>query len=114
MTPASSALAALAVQYWKLCAMLERELEFLGDARVSAAGAQLRFARRKLDAILEDQGLRLATYDGAHWSADVPASPVNGEDIGEADTPMVETTLEPTIIGPDGIVHAGKITLRKG
>ena len=114
MTPASSALTALAVQYWKLCAMLGRELEFFDDARVSAAEAQLRFARHKLDAILEGQGLRLTTYDGARWTSDVPASPVNAEDFGAAAEPIVEATLEPTIIGPDGIVHAGKVTLRKG
>lgn len=114
MTSAASPLAALAVHYWKLCATLDRELAFMAAERVQAAEAQLRFARRKLESVLDAEGLRIATWDGAEWTADIPASPVNAEDIGVDSTPVVDATLEPTIIGPDGIVHPGRILLREG
>ena len=110
----SAPLNALAVQFWKLCAGFERELGFLSPERVEAAEAQLRFARRRLETILDGEGLRLATYDGLAWTADIPASPANAEDMGEDATPRVAATLEPTIIGPDGVVHPGRILLGEG
>jgi len=106
-------LAALAVQYWKLCAAYERELGFASAERAVAGEAQLRFARRRLDAILGEAGLRVAVWDGVAFTPDVPASPVNAEDISDGATAVVEATIEPTVTGPDGVVIGGKILLRE-
>jgi len=106
-------LAALAVQYWKLCAAFERELGFANEDRAVAGEAQLRFARRRLDAILGEAGLKLATWDGAAFTPDVPASPVNAEDISDGADAIVEATIEPTVTGPAGVVSAGKIILKE-
>ena len=113
MTEYHQSLAALAVQYWKLCVAFERELGFVSPDRVQPGEAQLRFSRRRLDSILEGEGLRLATYDGQSWTSDIPASPVNAEDISDAEAAIVDMTIEPTIIRANGIVHPGKVTLRE-
>lgn len=106
-------LAALAVQYWKLCAAFERELGFANAERAAAGEAQLRFARRRLDAILGEAGLTLASWDGAPFTPDMPASPVNAEDIGDDRDAIVAATIEPTVTGPAGVVVAGKIILKE-
>lgn len=108
-----SALATLAVHYWKLCAAFERELTLVDPTRQEAGAAQLRFARRKLEAVLEGEGLRLATFDGAAWSAEIPASPVNADDITDDAAAHVIDTIEPTIIGVQGVIHGGKILLKQ-
>ncbi|QGP81264.1 hypothetical protein [Sphingobium sp. CAP-1] len=107
------ALATLAVHYWKLCAALERELILADPARREAGAAQLRFARRKLDNVLEGEGLRLATFDGEAWTAEIPASPVNADDMAGDAAATVADTIEPTIIGAQGVIHSGKILLRQ-
>jgi hypothetical protein len=104
------ALAELAVHYWKLCLALERELAFAPEARVQSGEATLRFARRKLDSILDGQSMRLVTFDGEPWSPALPASPLNPEDV-EGDA-VVDTTIEPTIMGPSSPIVAGTILLR--
>jgi hypothetical protein len=109
----SAPLAALAVQYWKLCAAFERELGFASEDRAAAGEAQLRFARRKLDTILDEAGLKLATWDGAAFTPEVPASPVNPEDIGDGADAIVAATIEPTVTGPAGVLVGGKILLRE-
>ncbi|GAA0310951.1 hypothetical protein GCM10009087_21300 [Sphingomonas oligophenolica] len=106
-------LAALAVHYWKLCAAFDRELGFMNADRAQAGEAQLRFARRKLDTILAESGLRIATYDGAPFTAEIPASPVNAEDIADGASAIVEATIEPTVTGPEGVLVAGKILLKE-
>ena len=107
------ALTSLAVHYWKLCAAFERELAHADPARAEAGAAQLRFARRKLESILESEGLRLATFEGEVWSAEIPASPVNADDIASDGAATIADTIEPTILGPQGVVHSGKILLRQ-
>jgi hypothetical protein len=104
------ALAELAVNYWKLCLALERELAFAPEARVQSGEATLRFARRKLESILDRQSMRLVTFDGEPWSPALPASPINPEDV-DADA-VVDTTIEPTIMGPSAPIVAGKVLLR--
>ena len=113
MSDPQSALCALAVHYWKLCAAFERELAFAPADRVAGGEAQLRFAQRKLDTILDDAQLRLVTYDGQPWTPDLPASPVNGEDIAAGAGAAVDSTLEPTIVGEGRVLHPGKILLRE-
>ena len=110
MSGTQDALVGLAVHYWKLCAAFERELGFADPDRAQAGAAQLRFARRKLDSMLDDAGFRLVTFDGEAWTPEVPASPLNADDVG-AGAALVGSTVEPTIIGADGVVHAGKILL---
>ena len=106
-----SALAALAVQYWKLCEAFARELDFASADRVQAGEAQLRFARRRLEAILTEAGLRLVTYDGAPFTPEIPASPVNAEDVGSG--AIVGATIEPTITAGGSVLIAGKILLKE-
>ncbi|SOB86396.1 hypothetical protein SAMN06297144_1501 [Sphingomonas guangdongensis] len=112
-TDPTRSLADLAVQHWKLCAALERETAFMSVERSVAAQAQLRFARRRLDAILAGENMALACYDGARWTADVPASPVNADDVAGTD-PLIEATIEPTILADGRVLHPGKILLKQG
>lgn len=113
MTQAREALAKLAVQYWKLCAAFEREIAFADPARGDAAAAQLRFARSRLDTILSGEGLHIETFDGARWSADIPASAVNADEIEANSAATIAETVEPTIVDPGGVLHHGKILLKQ-
>ncbi len=113
MTGTNDALAKLAVQYWKLCGAFEREIAFADPVRADAAAAQLRFARSRLDTILSGEGLRVETFDGAAWSADIPASAVNADEIEANSAATIAETIEPTIVDPGGVVHQGKILLKQ-
>ena len=113
MTADAAPLATLAVHYWKLCAAFDRELGFVTSDRAQAGEAQLRFSRRKLDTILAEAGLRITTYDGAVFTPEIPASPVNAEDIADGASAIVDATIEPTVTGPDGVLVAGKILLKE-
>ena len=64
---------------------------------------------RALETILTDAGLRLVTYDGAPFTPEIPASPVNAEDVGPG--AVVGTTIEPTITAGGSVLIAGKILL---
>jgi hypothetical protein len=112
MADATHALASLAVEFWKLAANFERQVEHGDDARKAGGHAQLRYSRRRLETLLEADGMRVVFYDGEQWSAVLPASAVNAEDVADIDNLTVETTLEPTIVGPDGVIIPGKVILK--
>ena len=114
MTPPddmAGAMAELAVHYWKLCLAFEHELALAPEARLQSGAATLRFARRKLETILDRHGMRVVTFDGEPWSPALPASPINPDDVDTPDA-IVDVTIEPTIMGPNAPIIAGKVLLR--
>jgi hypothetical protein len=106
------AVAEIAALCWKLCSNLERELEFIPAERLQSVEAGLRFSRRKLEALLANQQMHLATYEGAAWSPQIPATPLNSAEVEGAQT-LVESTVEPTIMGSRGVILSGKVILRE-
>ena len=108
---AQRGLADLAVQYWKLCQAFERELAFGDERRIASGEATLRFARRRLDTILAEHEMRVATFEGEAWTAALPVIPINPDDITTA-AASVDATIEPTILGPACTVAPGKVMLR--
>lgn len=108
-TPA--AMAELAVHYWKLCLAFERELAFVPENRLQSGEAMLRFARRKLETILDRHAMRVVTFDGELWSPALPVSPINPDDV-DAPEAIVDATIEPTIMGHNAPIIAGKVLLR--
>jgi len=111
MDEMSGAMAELAVHYWKLCLAFERELAFVPATRLQSGEAMLRFARRKLETILDRHAMRIVTFDGEPWSPALPASPINPDDVDTPDA-IVDATIEPTIMGPSAAIIAGKVLLR--
>jgi hypothetical protein len=110
MEKTNAILAELAVQFWKLCEAFEREID--GSENASASGAQLRFARSRLDTLLDRAGLGLRTYDGQPWEASLPPSPINAEDFGEGSA-AVDRTIEPTILSGSRVLLPGKVLLKE-
>ena len=106
-----AAMAELAVHYWKLCHAFERELAFVPENRLQSGEAMLRFARRKLETILDRHAMRVVTFDGELWSPALPVSPINPDDIDTPDA-IVDATIEPTIMGANAPIIAGKVLLR--
>jgi len=55
--------------------------------------------------------MRVVTFDGEPWSPALPASPINPDDVDTPDA-IVDVTIEPTIMGPNAPIIAGKVLLR--
>jgi hypothetical protein len=103
----------LAVEFWKLTQAFERQLTQVEQYRRAGGQAHLRFARRRLEHLLAEAGLRLATFEGEPWSPAIPASAVNADEVSGSDH-VVETTLEPTVVDVNGrVVLPGKLLIRE-
>lgn len=106
-------LAEVATLAWKLAEALGGELEQALPERAQAGQAMLRFATRRLDTLLAQSGLNLVTFDGQDWGAQIPANPINADEVEGCEDVAVDQTVEPTILRGTQVVLPGRILLRK-
>lgn len=100
------ALAIIATEWFKTARRLSRLTQEAAPARLERERAQLSYSERRVQDALGALELRLVTYDGSEFSAQLPAEPVNPEDFDTEEGLLVSETLEPTVL------HQGKVVLR--
>jgi hypothetical protein len=57
--------------------------------------------------------LRIVNVEGAPFDPGMAATPINIDEFKPHDVLVVDQMLEPIIMGPEGIVMTGTVTLRK-
>ncbi len=110
----AGALTQISLEMWKLLRAFERALADLPDDKASKRAAQYRYSKGRLEAVLDGAGMRLLTFEGQNFSAHLPVSPMNADEIDNPDEAFVESTIEPTIVGQDLVLHTGKVMLSGG
>jgi len=62
---------------------------------------------------LEEAGLRIVNVEGHPFDPGMAATPLNIEEFDANDTLIVDQMFEPIIMGKEGLVKTGTVTLRK-
>ena len=57
--------------------------------------------------------MRIVNVESHAFDPGIAATPLNIEEFGSEDVLVVDQMLEPIIMGPDGVVRTGTVTLRK-
>lgn len=107
------ALQSLAKEAWRLERVCERMLGRLPPEEQQRYAGRIRWFRKQLDSSLEEVGMRVVSIEGQEFDTGTAATPLNTEDFGPDDKLVVDTMVEPIIMGPDGILQYGTVTLRK-
>lgn len=110
----TDALTQVSLEMWKLLRAFERALIDLPEDKAAKRAAQHRYSKGRLESVLEGAGMKMLTFEGEKFSAHLPVSPVNSDDIEHPDEAVVESTLEPTIVGQHIVLHTGKVILSGG
>ena len=103
----------LATESWRFTTVYRRMLTNLDVNEHKKYTSQLRWHVKKLEASLEEGGLRIVNVEGHPYDPGMAATPVN---IGEfdADEPLVVSRmLEPIIMEGTVLVKTGKVTVRR-
>ncbi len=109
-----SGLIKLSTEYWRLLRLFEKAVKNQPFDKRSKGTAQLRYAQGRLKAILEENGLRLISYDQSPYSPNLPVTVVNEDDVYGNEGLVIEETLEPTILAHGNVVTMGKVILKQG
>ena len=75
--------------------------------------SQFRWFLKKVEESLVEADLRLVNVEGHPFDPGMAATPLNIEEFDASDTLMVDQMLEPIIMGKEGLVKTGTVTLRK-
>ena len=111
---AAEALAIVASEWFKAARRLLRLTQEALPARLDRERALLSYSQSKIEAVLTNHGIRLVTHDGAEFSAQIPAEPVNPEDFDSDEGLVVGETLEPTVIFDGRVIARGLVVLVRG
>ncbi len=103
----------MAVESWRFGRVFDRMLTKLDAGEHHRYKSQFQWFIKKVEEALERAELRIVNVDGHPFDPGMAATPLNIEEFDAQDTLMVDQMLEPIIMGKEGVVKTGTVTLRK-
>lgn len=110
---ATDAVIKIAVESWRFGRIFEKTAAKLEGTKRERCMNQILSFNKKIENYLEALGLRMVSIEGTPFEPGIAAVPLNVEDFKADDELVVDRMLEPIIMGKDGLVRVGKVTLRK-
>jgi len=103
----------MAVESWRFARVFDRMLMKLDAGEQTRYRSQFRWFIKKVEESLEEAGLRIVNVEGHPFDPGMAATPLNIEEFDANDTLIVDQMFEPIIMGKEGLVKTGTVTLRK-
>jgi len=103
----------MAIESWRFGRVFDRLLLKLDAGEQSRYKNQFRWFIKKVEEALEQAELRIVNVEGHPFDPGIAATPLNIEEFDAKDSLMVDQMLEPIIMGKEGLVKTGTVTLRK-
>ena len=108
-----NSLTTIAMEAWRFGKVFERVLMKLDAGEQNRYVGQLRWFIKKIEDSMAEAELRIVNVEGHSFDPGIAATPLNIEDFDAEDSLVVDQMLEPIIMGKNGILKTGTITLRK-
>ncbi|MBB1473233.1 MULTISPECIES: hypothetical protein [unclassified Luteimonas] len=103
---------ALSVEAWKFIRLFQRAVGKLEISEQSRFISQARFFQKRVDALLEQNNVRLESLEGQIFEPGLAATPLNADEFPESnDRLVVAQMIEPVVIGPNGVIRTGTFLL---
>ena len=103
----------MAVESWRFGKTYDRLLTKLDAGEQNRYKSQFRWFIKKVEEALEQADLRIVNVEGHPFDPGMAATPLNIEEFDANDALMVDQMIEPIIMGKEGLIKTGTVTLRK-
>lgn len=103
----------MVVESWRFGKVFDRLLMKLDAGEQNRYKSQFRWFIKKVEEALEQAELTIVNVEGHPFDPGMAATPLNIEEFDANDDLMVDQMLEPIIMGKEGLVRTGTVTLRK-
>jgi hypothetical protein len=113
VTTADTAIARLAIEYWRLLRLVDRAVLSAPEHHRERLKAQAGHAISRFETILKEQNMSIQEFDGMDFEVNLPASPINAGDFPDDTHLIVERTIEPAIICDMRVLLTGKVLLAR-
>ncbi len=108
-----AALIDLSIEGWRFARAFGRMISKLDAGDAQRHANQARYFLKKIDDGLETFGLRIVSLEGQPYDPGMAVSALNIADFGPDDVLIIDQTVEPIVMGPDGLVRGGTVMLAK-
>ena len=109
----TNSLISIVIESWRFSKLFERVISKLDAGDQSRFVSQYQWYVKKLNDSLNEADLKIVNLEGQSYEVGAAATALNIDDFDSDDLLEVEKMLEPIIMGPDGLLHHGTVTLRK-
>ncbi len=109
----NNAIISMAVESWRFGRVFDRLLLKLDAGEQNRYKSQFRWFIKKVEEALEEADLRIVNVEGQPFDPGIAATPLNIEEFDAKDSLIVAQMLEPIIMGKEGLIKTGTVTLRK-
>ena len=107
------AVVSMAVESWRFGRVFDRLLSKLDAGEQNRYKSQFRWFLKKVEDALEQSDMKIVNVEGHPFDPGMAATPLNIEEFDADEVLMVDQMLEPIIMGKEGLVKTGTVTLRK-
>lgn len=107
------ALMDIAVESWRFARLFGRLVSRLEPGEGSRYINQFRYFSKRMEESLEQAGMRIVNLEGQTYDTGAAATALNIADFSPEDMLVVDQMLEPIIMGTEGLLRSGTVTLRK-
>jgi hypothetical protein len=102
-----------AIESWRFARLFGKVISKLDVGESVRYVNQLRYFQKKIEEILDSNGLKLVNVESQPYDMGMAAAALNLGDFGPDDVLFVDQMVEPIIMGPDGLRKEGVVMLRK-
>ena len=103
----------VAAETWRYRRLLDRILQKLDAGEQGKYRGQIRGIHKKIEDSLASSGMRIVNVEGHLFDPGMAAKSLNIEEFDPGDKLVVDQMIEPIIMGLEGVVRTGTVTLRK-
>lgn len=103
----------IAIESWRFSRAFDSVVLKLDTSEQSRHKSQLRWFTKKVDEALDNAELKIVNVEGHSFDPGMAATPLNIEDFEPTDQLVVDQMIEPIIMGKEGLVKTGTVTLKK-
>lgn len=101
----------MAVESWRFRRIFEKAMSKLDAGDSSRYVSQFAWFIKKVDAALENAGLRIVNVEGQYFDVGMAVTPLNMDDFDAHNRLFVEQMIEPIIMDAESVVKTGTVIL---
>ena len=103
----------VAVESWRFLRSMERIVAALDADQQKRVASRFNYFQKRVTDTLDAAGFKLVALNGSQFGPGLAAAAVNAGDFGPNDRLEIDQTLEPVVMGPEGVIRHGTVTLRR-
>ncbi len=104
----------LCIEGWKIFNTFRRMLLGLDAQNQPKYMNKIEWFKKRMQDVMRAAGLKLVNVEGQEYNPGIAATAINLDEFSDDDNLIVDKMLDPIIMGAEGIIRSGTVTVKEG